>query len=102
MVYDGRKAFCAIWFGYGVALKNVVDLQVAAVKRRMRTESLETRLGHLGAFFSPTAIQAHQKREKYVHIYPLTGLGMCLMDYTLAEKPKSTGESLLFLQPTII
>ena len=67
VVYDGRMDFCAIWFGYGVALKNIVDLQVAAVKRRMRTESLETRLGHLGAFFSPKAIQS-----------PRRGRSMCI------------------------
>ncbi|KAJ8091046.1 hypothetical protein AAF712_007644 [Marasmius tenuissimus] len=90
VVYDGRMDFCAIWFGYGATLNNVVDLQVAEVQRKMRTESVEARMRHLGRFFSPKATQAPSKREKYIHIHPLTGLGACLMANELAEKPKDT------------
>ncbi|KAK1217810.1 hypothetical protein PQX77_019516 [Marasmius sp. AFHP31] len=88
VVYDGRMDFCAIWFGYGATLSNVVDLQVAEVKRKMSTENVEVRMRHLGRFFSPKATQAPSKREKYIHIHPLTGLGACLMANELAEKPK--------------
>ncbi|KAK7448127.1 hypothetical protein VKT23_013886 [Stygiomarasmius scandens] len=39
VVYDGRMDFCALWFQYGIMIRNVLDLQVADLHKRFTTHT---------------------------------------------------------------
>ncbi|KAK1217807.1 hypothetical protein PQX77_019513 [Marasmius sp. AFHP31] len=61
VVYDGRMDYCAIWFGYGTAMRNVIDLQVVEIKRRISSPGYQKRLM---AVYGPHVVNNHRMRGK--------------------------------------
>ncbi|KAF9258325.1 hypothetical protein L218DRAFT_877488, partial [Marasmius fiardii PR-910] len=89
--WDGRMDFCAIYFGYGVEVNTVVDLQVVEMRRRITGENFQKQLQRLMRFFAPRELQNPRKNRKYAHIHVLQGLGGCLMENKVEVKtPKGS------------
>ncbi|KAL0570336.1 hypothetical protein V5O48_011633 [Marasmius crinis-equi] len=88
VVYDGRMDFCAIWFGYGVPLNNVLDLQIFDMRTRLSEEKEDQRLRRLARFFPLGEI--FRGRERFVQLNLLQGLGGALLDNKLQRKPKDS------------
>ncbi|KAG7091619.1 hypothetical protein E1B28_010637 [Marasmius oreades] len=84
--WDGRMDFCAIYFGLGTALSNVVDLQVVEMRRRISEENVQKQFQRLMRFFNPRHFQDPRRSKKYIHIHLLQGLGGCLLENKVGTK----------------
>ncbi|KAL0570338.1 hypothetical protein V5O48_011635 [Marasmius crinis-equi] len=90
VVFDGRMDFSAIWFGYGVELRNVIDLQVVDVKKRTGDPFYQKRLKPV---FGPKVADDSSMRNRFTHIHMLTGLGKCMESYNVVTtRPKGNSK----------
>lgn len=78
VVWDGRMDFLEIWATYGVALENVMDLQVAEVvsRKTVRGEGEADRLRRLQSSFVTTQL-ANGKGVKLDGLHAVVGLQKC-------------------------
>lgn len=91
IVYDGRMDFCALWYGYRVTLPNTIDLQLVDIlSRKMKGETEEMQMKSLMRFFPPAALKDPRKRQKYLNLHILLGLGGCLTENKVGAGEKGS------------
>uniref|UniRef100_A0A0W0FDP5 Uncharacterized protein n=1 Tax=Moniliophthora roreri TaxID=221103 RepID=A0A0W0FDP5_MONRR len=89
VVFDGRQDFCAIWYDYGVALPNTIDLQLADIRSRERRGEGEVKqMQRLMRLFSPGSINNPRQRRRYIELQLLQGLGGALIEHKVTAPAK--------------
>jgi len=99
IMFDGRMDYSALYHGYGIALQNVLDLQLAdLVYRMIWRESDEERLQRLSPFIPDFAWRTD--KQMYQNIFKLSGLKECVRLHMLTAPPKGDGAfSLTIISP---
>ena len=88
VLFDGRMDYSALYHGYGVALTNVLDVQLVDVaSRQSRGEGQAAQFRRLQRYLP--RINLYSNTEAYQQVHKLSGLNECVMEHNITTATAS-------------